>query len=66
MQTQSRVKKVFNYIDIAFFGHLLDDFTVRTDDEQSRPVVELVRVPDVKLAVINASVTDIVPDHGLP
>jgi len=56
---------MFDCVDISLLGHPLDDVAVGANQQNRRPIVELEGVPDVELAVIDASVGDIVANDGL-
>ena len=57
---------MLDYLRVMFLSHLLNNVTIWAYQKNSWPVVELECVPDVELAVIDASVFDFVADDSLP
>lgn len=57
---------MLDHLRVVFLSHLLNDVTIWAYQKNSWPVVELECVPNVELAVIDASVFDFVADDSLP
>jgi len=56
---------VLDDLGVSLFSHFLDDVAVGTDDHQSGPIVKFERIPNIKLAVVDAGVLDVISDHSL-
>ena len=50
---------------VPLLCHLSNDVTIWADYQNSRPVVQLERIPDVKFAIIDTRMLYIIPNHGL-
>ena len=53
-------EKMLDNLYVSLLGKFLDDVAVGSNDEETRPVVQLEVVPDVETGIVDAGVFDVI------